>query len=50
MIVSGTAAATVDLVRQSGALVIGCAFVIELVDLNGRKALGVEGIHSLIRY
>jgi adenine phosphoribosyltransferase len=46
----GTAAATVDLVRQSGALVIGCAFVIEIVALNGSEALGVEGVHSLLRY
>ncbi len=46
----GTAVATVDLVRQSGALVVGCAFVIELGFLNGREALAVEPCHTLIRY
>ena len=46
----GTAAATVDLVRQSGAEVVGCAFVIELELLSGREVLGVEPCHTLIRY
>ncbi len=46
----GTAAATVDLVRQSGAEVVGCAFVIELGFLSGRETLGVEPCHTLIRY
>ena len=31
----GTARATVDLVRQIGGSVIGVAFLVELVDLNG---------------
>ena len=46
----GTAVATVDLVRQSDALVVGCAFVIELGFLKGREALAVEPCHTLIRY
>ena len=35
----GTARATVDLVRQLGGDVVGVAFLIELVDLNGRAKL-----------
>ncbi len=46
----GTAQATVDLVRQSGATVVGCTFLIELTFLEGRKALGVEPCHAVIRY
>jgi adenine phosphoribosyltransferase len=46
----GTAAATVDLARQAGALVVGCAFVIELSMLSGRETLAVEPCHTLIRY
>jgi adenine phosphoribosyltransferase len=46
----GTAVATVDLARQAGALVVGCAFVIELGMLSGRATLGVEPCHTLIRY
>lgn len=46
----GTAAATVRLVRKTGAEVVGCAFLIELVDLKGRAALGVDRVHSVLRY
>jgi adenine phosphoribosyltransferase len=46
----GTAAATVDLARQSGAEVVGCSFVIELVFLKGREALDVDPCHTLIQY
>ena len=46
----GTARATVDLVRQAGASVVGCAFLVELEFLEGRKALGVEPCHTIIRY
>ncbi len=46
----GTAAATVELARQAGAQVVGCAFLIELEALSGRDLLGVERIHSVIRY
>jgi len=35
----GTAAAAVDLVRRSGARVVGCAFVISLPELGGAKRL-----------
>lgn len=46
----GTAGATVDLVHQSGATVVGCAFLVELCFLAGRKALGVEPCHTVVRY
>jgi adenine phosphoribosyltransferase len=46
----GTAAATVDLVRRSGATLVGCAFLIELTALPGRSTLAVEPCHTLIRY
>lgn len=46
----GTAQATLDLVRKSGASVVGCAFLIELTFLEGRKTLGVDPCHAVIRY
>jgi adenine phosphoribosyltransferase len=46
----GTAVATIDLVRQSKAEVIGCSFLIELCFLNGRETLGVEPCHAVIQY
>jgi adenine phosphoribosyltransferase len=45
----GTAAATVKLVRQLGAEVDACLFVIELSFLNGRNVLEAE-THSLLHY
>lgn len=35
----GTAAAACNLVAKAGAEIVGCAFVIELVDLKGREKL-----------
>lgn len=35
----GTAAATVGLVRQAGAAIVGCAFIISLPDLGGEARL-----------
>ncbi len=46
----GTARATVDLVRQLGAEVVVCLFVIELGFLNGGSSLGDVPVHSLISY
>jgi adenine phosphoribosyltransferase len=46
----GTAAATVALMRQLGAQVIGLAFVIELAALGGRERLPGQPIHTLIRF
>ncbi len=46
----GTAAATVDLVRQQGAKLCCCAFVVELSFLNGRSRLNGCRVESLINY
>ena len=46
----GTAAAAVQLARDAGARVVGCAFVIELTALDGRKRLGVDDVHVVLRY
>jgi len=46
----GTARATVDLVRQLGADVVGVAFLIELVGLNGRAKLEGENIRAVLQY
>ncbi len=46
----GTARATVDLVRKIGGAVHGLAFLIELVELNGRARLEGEDIFVLLRY
>ena len=43
----GTALASVDLLRQAGAEIIGCSFVVELPDLGGRKRLEREGVRVL---
>jgi len=50
MATGGTAAASLALVRLTGATVLGCAFVIELDFLNGRAALGDCRVHSLLHY
>lgn len=50
MATGGTAAASLVLVRRSGATVAGCAFVIELDFLDGRAALGDCQVHSLLHY
>jgi adenine phosphoribosyltransferase len=44
----GTAAATIALLRQVGADVAGCAFLIELDGLGGSHALGSIGHTSLL--
>ncbi|HEX7095016.1 MAG TPA: adenine phosphoribosyltransferase [Acidimicrobiales bacterium] len=46
----GTAAATVRLVEQTGATVVGLAFVIELGFLGGRGKLGEHTVVSLVEY
>ena len=45
----GTALAAVSLVEQSGAQIVECAFVIELLDLPGRQRLEARGhaVHAL---
>jgi adenine phosphoribosyltransferase len=46
----GTAAATVELVRQTGAEVAALAFLIELAFLDGRRALDGRSVTSVITY
>ncbi len=46
----GTVNAAVSLVEQLGGEVVGCAFVIELTGLNGRKNLEKYNVYSLIDY
>jgi adenine phosphoribosyltransferase len=46
----GTAKATCDLVKQSGGRVHACAFLIELVGLNGRGKLAGENVVSVLEY
>jgi len=48
----GTAAAACALLEQSGANIIECAFVIDLVDVGGRKRLEKRGykVHALCEY
>lgn len=45
----GTAKATVELVRQLGAEVVGCAFLVELGFLEGRKELDCD-VDSIVIY
>lgn len=46
----GTADATVRLVRQLGGEIVGLAFLVELLGLNGRERLNGCDVHSLIAY
>lgn len=46
----GTMEATVKLVEQLGGEVAGLAFIIELLELNGRARIGDYTIHSLVSY
>ena len=46
----GTAKATVELVQQLGAEVVGLPFIIELTFLNGREKLADQDVFSLIQY
>lgn len=46
----GTAAATVDLVRQMGGEILSLVFLVELCNLNGREKLDGCDIHSVITY
>jgi adenine phosphoribosyltransferase len=46
----GTAAATLDLVRQQGGVVVGVAVVVELELLRGRDRLDGVPVDSLIQY
>jgi adenine phosphoribosyltransferase len=46
----GTIEATINLVEQSGGIVAGIAFLIELVFLDGRKKLDNYKVLSLMKY
>jgi adenine phosphoribosyltransferase len=46
----GTAAATAKLVQQIGCELVGFGFIIELVDLNGRKLLPDIPIRTLFQF
>jgi adenine phosphoribosyltransferase len=46
----GTARALCELVENAGAVVAGCAFIVELAFLNGRDRLDPYDVHSLIVY
>src|SRR3989454_8712324 len=46
----GTSKAKIDLVQQLGGRVVGCAFVVELAFLEGRRTLAGHDVHALIRY
>jgi adenine phosphoribosyltransferase len=46
----GTAGAAVKLAQDAGAVVVACAFLIELTFLDGRKKLGVDRVHVVMEY
>jgi len=46
----GTVQACCQLVERTGAKIVGCAFAIELVALNGRKVIAPHEAFSLIQY
>jgi len=46
----GTAAASCELIEQTGAEIAGCAFVIELDELKGRQKLARYRVHALVHY
>jgi len=46
----GTAAATVNLVRQLGGTIVGLVFLVELTGLKGRDKLNDCHVHSMITY
>jgi adenine phosphoribosyltransferase len=46
----GTAGALCDLVIELGAVVVGCAFLVELSALGGRRRLEPHPVHALIDF
>lgn len=46
----GTMKACIKLAEDSGANVVGCAFLLELDDLNGRDSLPGQDVFSLIHF
>ncbi|WP_294562622.1 adenine phosphoribosyltransferase [uncultured Traorella sp.] len=46
----GTVEATIKLVEKMGGEVVGCSFLIELSDLNGRELLKNYDVYSVMTY
>ena len=46
----GTARALLDLVEETGAVIAGCAFLVELGFLGGRERLAGYDVHALLTY
>jgi adenine phosphoribosyltransferase len=46
----GTAEATIRVVEELGAEVVGCVFLIELAALGGRARLAPHEVRALVRY
>ena len=46
----GTAKALADLVQESGAELVGCAFLVELSFLRGRDKLAPCDVYALVTY
>lgn len=46
----GTIAATIELVEQLGGIVVGCAFLVELMDLHGRDKIEGYDILALMDF
>lgn len=46
----GTIAATIELIEKLGGIVVGTAFIIELVDLKGRDKIEGYDIFTLLEY
>ena len=46
----GTISASVSLVKELGAEVVGCGFLIELEDLKGREALDDIEVFTIMKY
>lgn len=46
----GTVKATIELIEKLGGIVVGCAFLIELAELNGREKIKDYDILTLMDY
>ena len=46
----GTVKASIELIEKLGGIVVGCAFLIELKDLNGRDKIKGYDIFTLMEY
>ncbi len=46
----GTAEATIEVVEGLGGVVVGCAVLVELAALGGRRKISPHALHSVITY